>query len=78
MGRAGYPKGLRGEEIRQLARAIAILDAFSAMVADRPYHRGISEADALVEIERCSGTQFDPTYVERFVAWRRGAAARTA
>lgn len=40
-GGAGYPKGLRGEEIRPLARAIAILDAFSAMVVDRPYHRRI-------------------------------------
>ena len=75
---AGYPNGLHGEQIRPLARAIAILDAFSAMVVDRPYHRGIPEADALAEIERCSGTQFDPEYVERFLAWRRGAAARVA
>jgi diguanylate cyclase (GGDEF)-like protein len=75
---AGYPNGLRGEQIRPLARAIAILDAFSAMVVDRPYHRGIPESEALAEIERCSGTQFDPEYVERFVAWRRGAAARVA
>jgi len=75
---AGYPNGLRGEQIRPLARAIAILDAFSAMVVDRPYHRGIPEADALAEIERCSGTQFDPDYVERFLAWRRGAAAHVA
>jgi len=75
---AGYPNGLRGEQIRPLARAIAVLDAFSAMVVDRPYHRGIPEADALAEIERCSGTQFDPEYVERFLAWRRGAAARIA
>ncbi len=75
---AGYPKGLRGEDIRPLARAISILDAFSAMVVDRPYHRGIPESEALAEIERCSGTQFDPAYDERFVAWRRGAAARTA
>lgn len=75
---AGYPNGLHGEQIRPLARAIAILDAFSAMVVDRPYHRGILEDEALAEIERCSGTQFDPEYVERFVAWRRGAAARSA
>jgi diguanylate cyclase (GGDEF)-like protein len=75
---AGYPNGLRGTQIRPLARAIAVLDAFSAMVVDRPYHRGIPESEALAEIERCSGTQFDPEYVERFVAWRRGAAARVA
>lgn len=68
----GYPAGLRGEQIHPLARAISILDAFSAMVMDRPYHRGISEESALTEIERCSGTQFDPYYVERFAAYRRG------
>ncbi|HET6895138.1 MAG TPA: HD domain-containing phosphohydrolase [Candidatus Baltobacteraceae bacterium] len=67
----GYPAGLRGEQIHPLARAISILDAFSAMVMDRPYHRGIDEGAALAEVERCSGTQFDPHFVERFVAYRR-------
>ncbi len=67
----GYPAGLRGEQIHPLARAISILDAFSAMVMDRPYHRGIDEGAALTEVERCSGTQFDPHFVERFVAYRR-------
>lgn len=67
----GYPAGLRGDQIHPLARAISILDAFSAMVMDRPYHRGIPEDEALAEIERCSGTQFDPYYVERFSAYRR-------
>jgi putative nucleotidyltransferase with HDIG domain len=67
----GYPVGLRAEQIHPLARAISILDAYSAMVMDRPYHRGVSEEAALQEIERCSGTQFDPYFVERFVAYRR-------
>jgi len=67
----GYPVGVRGEQIHPLARAISILDAFSAMVMDRPYHRGIDEDAALSEIERCSGTQFDPYFVERFAAYRR-------
>jgi len=66
----GYPGRLAGEEIHPLARAISILDAFSAMVADRPYHRGITEDAALAELERCAGTQFDPVFVERFIAWR--------
>ena len=71
----GYPNGLAGEDIHPLARAIAILDAYSAMVSDRPYHRGITEDGALAELSRCSGSQFDPYYVERFVAWREAAAA---
>lgn len=66
----GYPNGLAGEQIHPLARAVAILDAYSAMVSDRPYHRGITEDAALAELQRCAGTQFDPYYVERFVAWR--------
>jgi diguanylate cyclase (GGDEF)-like protein len=66
----GYPNEMHGENIHPLARAISILDAYSAMVMDRPYHRGITEAEALEEIERCSGSQFDPFYVRRFVEYR--------
>jgi diguanylate cyclase (GGDEF)-like protein len=66
----GYPAGLAGERIHPLARAISIMDAYSAMVMDRPYHRGIAEDAALAEIERCSGTQFDPYFVRRFVDYR--------
>jgi diguanylate cyclase (GGDEF)-like protein len=66
----GYPEGRRAEEIHPLARAISILDAFSAMVADRPYHRGITEDAALAELQRCAGSQFDPLLVDRFIAWR--------
>lgn len=69
----GYPKGLAGENIHPLARAISILDAFSAMVADRPYHRGITEDAALAELQRCAGTQFDPYLVDRFIIWREDA-----
>jgi diguanylate cyclase (GGDEF)-like protein len=64
----GYPRGLRGEEIHPLARAVAIVDSYSAMVADRPYHRGVTRIAAMAELQRCSGTQFDPGLVERFVA----------
>lgn len=66
----GYPNGLAGADIHPLARAIAILDAFSAMVANRPYHRGITETAALGELQRWAGTQFDAELVDRFVAWR--------
>ncbi|MBV8489981.1 MAG: diguanylate cyclase [Candidatus Eremiobacteraeota bacterium] len=70
----GYPDGLFGQAIHPLARAIAVLDAYSAMVTDRPYHRGITEAGALAELQRCSGSQFDPYFVDRFVAWREACA----
>jgi diguanylate cyclase (GGDEF)-like protein len=66
----GYPGRLSAEAIHPLARAVSILDAFSAMVADRPYHRGITEDAALAELQRCAGSQFDPVLVDRFVAWR--------
>jgi diguanylate cyclase (GGDEF)-like protein len=69
----GYPNGLSATNIHALARAVSILDAFSAMVADRPYHRGITEDGALAELQRHAGTQFDPNYVERFIAWRESA-----
>jgi diguanylate cyclase (GGDEF)-like protein len=65
----GYPRQLLRDQIHPLARALAILDAFSAMVAHRPYHRGVSLDAALAELQRCAGTQFDPLLVERFVAW---------
>ncbi|HEV3152317.1 MAG TPA: HD domain-containing phosphohydrolase [Candidatus Baltobacteraceae bacterium] len=72
----GYPHGLSREHIDPIARAIAVLDAYSAMVVDRSYHCGISERDALEELELCAGTQFDPFYVERFVQYRRDRMRR--
>lgn len=57
---SGYPQGLRAEEIPMLSRIISIVDAYDAMTNDRPYHRAISREEALAELKRCSGTQFDP------------------
>ena len=68
----GYPNRLAGEAVDPLARAISVIDAFSAMTLDRPYHRAIPEHDALRELERCAGTQFDPQLVASFCALRRG------
>ncbi|MHB8145767.1 MAG: HD domain-containing phosphohydrolase [Vulcanimicrobiaceae bacterium] len=73
---AGYPAGIAGEDIHPLARAIAILETFCSLTSDRPYHRSSSEDAALMEIQRCSGTQFDPALVERFVSWREAVAPR--
>jgi HD-GYP domain-containing protein (c-di-GMP phosphodiesterase class II) len=67
----GYPQGLSGEQIEPTARALSIIDAYSAMVLDRPYHCGISENEALAQLERCAGTQFDAELVRRFVAFCR-------
>ena len=69
----GYPHGVRGPRIDRLARAISVIDAFSAMTLDRPYHRGVAPPDALEELERCSGTQFEPQMVRSFVELTRAA-----
>ncbi len=64
---SGYPARKRGEDIPLLGRIMAIADAYSAMVADRPYRKGLSQAQAFEEIRRNAGTQFDPDIVETFI-----------
>jgi two-component system, cell cycle response regulator len=59
----GYPDGLTGEAIPIGARIIFACDAFDAMIGDRPYRLGMTVHDALEELRRCSGTQFDPEVV---------------
>ena len=76
---AGYPDSLAGEDIPLGARIVSVCDAFDAMVADRPYRAGMAAADALVELERCSGSQFDPGVVAAFVAaWAGQPVLRAA
>ncbi len=62
----GYPNGLRGENISLGARVFAVVDAFDSIVSDKIYRKGRSYAEAINELERCSGTQFDPTIVDAF------------
>jgi HD-GYP domain-containing protein (c-di-GMP phosphodiesterase class II) len=72
----GYPDGLAGSRIPLGARVVLVCDAFDAMTRDRPYGRAIPPRDALAELRRCTGTQFDPTVVEAFlVAWRERLGA---
>ncbi len=63
---AGYPDGLPAEEIPLGARIIFVADAYDAMTSDRVYRRRLTAEDALDELERCAGTQFDPEVVAAF------------
>jgi len=65
---SGYPGRLAGEEIPLDARIIAVADSFDAMVADRPYRKGLGVMEAAAELARCAGTQFDPAIVDCFRA----------
>jgi putative nucleotidyltransferase with HDIG domain len=60
----GYPNGFNGEEILLEARVLAAADAFDAMTSQRPYRKPMSIQEALLEMKRCSGTQFDPDVVK--------------
>ena len=64
----GYPSGLAADEIPLEARILAVADAYEAMISDRPYRRGMPAGEARGELERCAGTQFDPTVVEAFLS----------
>jgi HD-GYP domain-containing protein (c-di-GMP phosphodiesterase class II) len=63
---AGYPHGLRGNEIPIGARIVAVADAYHAMIHARPYSPALSHAEALAELRSHAGTQFDPVVVEVF------------
>jgi cyclic di-GMP phosphodiesterase len=64
----GYPRGLKGEQIPLGARIFTIADSLDAMISDRPYRKALPMSHARDEIQRCSGTQFDPKVVEVFMS----------
>jgi diguanylate cyclase (GGDEF)-like protein len=64
----GYPDGLAREEIPLGARIVAVCDAYDAIVSDRAYRASRTPAEAMAELERCAGSQFDPAIVEAFAA----------
>ncbi|TME10412.1 MAG: HD domain-containing protein [Chloroflexi bacterium] len=64
---SGYPDRLMGDEIPRLARILHVADAFEAMTADRPYRKALSVDQALAELRKFAGVQFDPEIVDAFV-----------
>jgi putative nucleotidyltransferase with HDIG domain len=69
----GYPDGLAGDEIPHVARIVAACDAYNAMTTDRSYRKALGRCDAIAELRRGAGTQFDPAVVEALIV----AAGRT-
>jgi HD-GYP domain-containing protein (c-di-GMP phosphodiesterase class II) len=63
----GYPQGLKGDQIPLIARIITVVDSYDAMTENRPYRKAMSEQDAIAEILKNSGTQFDPEIARIFI-----------
>lgn len=63
----GYPEGLKGEEIPYLSRVLTIVDSFDAMTSNRPYNQRKTYDEAIMELRKFSGSQFDPVIVEKFI-----------
>jgi HD-GYP domain-containing protein (c-di-GMP phosphodiesterase class II) len=74
----GYPDGLAGEEIPLIARIVACCDAFNAMTTDRSYRKAMPKGDAVAELRRSSGTQFDPRVVDTLIVSLAGYAGSVA
>lgn len=64
----GYPLGLKGGEIPLACRILSIADAFDSMINDRPYRKAMTLKEAVAELKRGAGTQFDPELVNKFIA----------
>ena len=75
---SGYPRGLKGEEIPLGARILAVLDAYESMTAGRPYREPFTPAEALDELRRCAGTQFDARVVDELARLLEDAGEATA
>lgn len=63
----GYPENLKGEDIPYLARALTVVDSFDAMTSNRPYNRAKTYLEAIEELTKCSGSQFDPEITAVFI-----------
>lgn len=71
----GYPFGLKAEKIPLPSQILTVADAYDTMTEDRIYRRAMPRGEALTEIERCSGTQFDPQIAKIFVRLMRATTA---
>ena len=74
---SGYPRGLKGRRIPMTARVLSVADAYSAMTNDRPYRLAMSREEAVEELRRGTGTQFDPKVVEAFIQVLEAEARET-
>lgn len=63
----GYPRGLKDTEIPLVARIITVADSYDALTSDRPYRKAFAKEDAINELIRCAGTQFDPNIIQVIV-----------
>lgn len=63
----GYPRGLKGSQIPLHARIVAAADAYEVMRNGRVYKKPLSKSDAVAELQRCAGNQFDPTVIKKFI-----------
>ena len=64
---AGYPNGIKRDNISLYTRILSLADSYDAMTKERPYRKGLSDDEAIAEIKRCSGTQFDADIVDLFI-----------
>lgn len=69
---SGYPLGLYKDEIPLVCRMLGIIDAYDAMISDRPYRKAMSQREAIAELKMCAGTQFDPNLVDIFTVLLHG------
>jgi diguanylate cyclase (GGDEF)-like protein/PAS domain S-box-containing protein len=69
---SGYPDGLAGEEIPLLSRIISLVDSYDVMTNERPYKKAMSKKEAIKEIRRCAGSQFDPGLAVEFIKLLEG------
>jgi HD-GYP domain-containing protein (c-di-GMP phosphodiesterase class II) len=74
---AGYPDGLRADQIPLSSRIVSVVDAYDAMTSKRTYRLPLTSDEAIAEFRRCAGSQFDPAVTEAFIAAQRENAEDT-